>query len=576
MAASDGMEPTLTFPADRRAWMAVAILTVAIALIVSSYKQGRVQEAPVHSDVTDRYRLTILGYGRIVEQPDGMNIPASMLHEHIEALQSAGFAPVSLDQVVKAYAGGEKLPRRSVLLTFDGGFLSTYQAADPVLRRAGWPAVMFLDTSRQASRDTTYLYWDRLRTMVHSEVWQLGTRAFRAGSISDDGDSHRHSSIETEIDGYKVIATTVMDAGLEHQFQVGVQNDVFGVNGPDADLRRLVRLSVSPGWSGKFLSKRVASAVASPPTRGESSAALPSLITGLGKILRDRGTLYFKGERGAEAWLTGSNWAADWELTARLFPEEGQFWIVSESLANGRRWVWGGDKNGLYFQERLRGVRPRQISRAERAETEDGWHQIRLVKRGSGLHVEWDGTPIKGSPMQLPWSEPGKVALVTAAVGEGAPRLRVTDFHFGQLPFLVEAVDADPSSAQIRKAVQSVDTIAALSPQWFHMAGTGKWHEAALNQDLLAILRRTYQWQIYPAVEITNQGAPSDPIWCEKLAERVLQDGWDGCRLILAGSSKTAGASSSAFRNELEQALNNRGLRLVLATEPPSAGGALP
>jgi peptidoglycan/xylan/chitin deacetylase (PgdA/CDA1 family) len=71
---------------------------------------------------------------------------------------AAQAAPVSLDQVERALAGGEPLPEHAVLVTLDHGHRSTVTDALPVLARAGVPAVAFvvaglLETERP-------LWWD--------------------------------------------------------------------------------------------------------------------------------------------------------------------------------------------------------------------------------------------------------------------------------------------------------------------------------------------------------------------------------------------------------------------------------
>lgn len=63
--------------------------------------------------------------------------------QQVEYLTSA-MHPVSLDEVLAAQGGGQGLPRRAVLVTFDDGNRSVYEQALPVLREHGVPAALFV------------------------------------------------------------------------------------------------------------------------------------------------------------------------------------------------------------------------------------------------------------------------------------------------------------------------------------------------------------------------------------------------------------------------------------------------
>ncbi len=59
-------------------------------------------------------------------------------------LLAAELAPVSLERLVAALDGGEPLPPRAVLLTFDDGERSLFEAGLPLLAERGIPAVAFV------------------------------------------------------------------------------------------------------------------------------------------------------------------------------------------------------------------------------------------------------------------------------------------------------------------------------------------------------------------------------------------------------------------------------------------------
>jgi peptidoglycan/xylan/chitin deacetylase (PgdA/CDA1 family) len=74
----------------------------------------------------------------------GLWVAPDALQEQVTALSEAGYAGVTLDQVLDAWAGHGTLPEHPVVLSFDDGYLSQGVAAGDILRRAGWPGVLNL------------------------------------------------------------------------------------------------------------------------------------------------------------------------------------------------------------------------------------------------------------------------------------------------------------------------------------------------------------------------------------------------------------------------------------------------
>src|SRR5436305_12728994 len=54
------------------------------------------------------------------------------------------YTVVSLDDVIAHYLERKPLPPRAVLITFDDGYLDNLENAVPILRRHGYPAVLFV------------------------------------------------------------------------------------------------------------------------------------------------------------------------------------------------------------------------------------------------------------------------------------------------------------------------------------------------------------------------------------------------------------------------------------------------
>ncbi|MEW5798542.1 MAG: polysaccharide deacetylase family protein [Bacteroidota bacterium] len=80
----------------------------------------------------------------------------SEFRRHIEWLDQHGFVPITLEDYRLYYDGQLDLPRKPIILTFDDGYLDTYEVAFPVLSEFGMKGVVFVLGDRSVKNNT----WD--------------------------------------------------------------------------------------------------------------------------------------------------------------------------------------------------------------------------------------------------------------------------------------------------------------------------------------------------------------------------------------------------------------------------------
>jgi peptidoglycan/xylan/chitin deacetylase (PgdA/CDA1 family) len=98
-------------------------------------------------------------------------------------LKRAGFASISIHQFSRWRNGQPAgMPPRPILITFDGGRLSSFRDADRVLQRSGFRATMFVPTGRIASRDRELLTWKELHEMRASGRWDVQAKGTNDGA----------------------------------------------------------------------------------------------------------------------------------------------------------------------------------------------------------------------------------------------------------------------------------------------------------------------------------------------------------------------------------------------------------
>ena len=573
-----------TFARDRRTWLVTLVLGAVVWAGTSAWLNRRVALAERRpAGGTNDGRFVALAYDRVVPVPDGKNLDRPTLRAQLRALASAGWQPITLRDLRDAYRGAGRLPQKPVLLSFDEGYLATYESADPVLRELRWPAVMFLRTDRQENRDVSFLFWDRLRRMAQSGLWELAS-----------GDPAKHDAVDPagrlpeEPPGATLIARRLElpaapawaprgveplgalrceadgDRMARERVAVpwlGFADDPVGANDPDASPFRIGRLRVDPKWSPEELLHRMELAIAEPLASGATD-----WVPGEGVIELDAGAVRLAGRPRAEIWIPSARWTDDWWLEARVRATSGEFWIVQPGSVFGREWRFGGAAGSLFVQERTAGRPPDVLARADFPGIRRGAHVVRIVRRGAGVSVRWDGRPIAATPVVLPDAWRGRVGLV-AYGGEGEASLTVEHVALGSYAYRVQAVSAVPEAREVAALAADAEQIAALSPPWVRLDGTTI-RESPFDRDLFRILGRRYAWDIVPTVAVAAGSSPdrTTGAWMRELPARIAREGWAGVRFDLKAVRPDEAPRWKDAALELGSLLRRSRRRLVLVT----------
>ncbi len=104
--------------------------------------------------------LRVLMYHKVNDRPENpISVPIGLFDEQMAVLGELGYEVVSLEAVLDHVAGLRPLPPGAVLITFDDGYRDILENALPVLRRHGYPAVIFVPIG----------YLDDARPLPHEE-----------------------------------------------------------------------------------------------------------------------------------------------------------------------------------------------------------------------------------------------------------------------------------------------------------------------------------------------------------------------------------------------------------------------
>jgi peptidoglycan/xylan/chitin deacetylase (PgdA/CDA1 family) len=221
--------------------------------------------------------LRVLMYHKVNDLwPNPTTVPTTVFVEQMELLGELGYTPVSLEAVRDHYLEGRALPPGAVLITFDDGYRDNLENAFPVLRRHGYPAVVFvpigyLDDGRPLPHEEPLrLLGIRNETLSWDELAELEAGGVR---IESHGIGHRPVSelepdeaareialsklrlearLGREVEAFAFVKGSLADYRPEHASlvqQAGYKlafTSVSGANGAASDRFRLRRYNIEP------------------------------------------------------------------------------------------------------------------------------------------------------------------------------------------------------------------------------------------------------------------------------------------------------------------------------------------
>lgn len=88
--------------------------------------------------------VPILTYHSIDSSGSVLSVAPADFRTHVQLLARNGFSGIRFDRLIDAFEGGDALPPKPVVLTFDDAYANFQEHALPVLRDAGFSATVFV------------------------------------------------------------------------------------------------------------------------------------------------------------------------------------------------------------------------------------------------------------------------------------------------------------------------------------------------------------------------------------------------------------------------------------------------
>jgi len=135
----------------------------------------------------DQQKLAVLLYHHILPAADnttfkdnGLVLPQADFLEQMEYLYKNNYHTVNTNELRAFLYQNKPLPAKSVMITFDDGYMGNYMFAYPILKQYGFKAVMFVITGGMQTKEVDFhpdqldmLSW--MQVAASSDVFEFGS-----------------------------------------------------------------------------------------------------------------------------------------------------------------------------------------------------------------------------------------------------------------------------------------------------------------------------------------------------------------------------------------------------------------
>ncbi len=126
----------------------------------------------INSGKQDLY-FPILLYHGLSGHPRSHNLWIDHFIEQLKVLKNAGYQTITVAELKSIRAGKMAMPLKPILLTFDDARIDAFQLGDPVLKRFGMKATIFVPTDRANHEHPFFANWDMIKKFSSTGRWDI-------------------------------------------------------------------------------------------------------------------------------------------------------------------------------------------------------------------------------------------------------------------------------------------------------------------------------------------------------------------------------------------------------------------
>ncbi|MFO1302314.1 MAG: polysaccharide deacetylase family protein [Burkholderiales bacterium] len=186
--------------------------------------------------------VPILCYHRFGTKTSKLNVTPAAFEQQMDWLARNGYTVITLARLARFLEGKEALPAKSVVVTIDDGYRSTYEIAYPILKKFGFPATVFLYTDFVGASDA--MTWAQMKEMAGSGLVTIQPHSKSHSNLTqrlaNETDARYRERIRREVDlPLATLKERLAEPGFTYAYPYGDVNEYV------VDL--LVRNGVSQG-----------------------------------------------------------------------------------------------------------------------------------------------------------------------------------------------------------------------------------------------------------------------------------------------------------------------------------------
>jgi len=112
------------------------------------------------------WTVPVLVYHRVGDAREDHvpTVSTETFERHLRFIERGRYRVLRLEELAELLQAGTRMPRRTVVVTFDDGYEETFQVAAPILRRFGFPATVFVTPTEVGLPG--FMTWDQLRHLA--------------------------------------------------------------------------------------------------------------------------------------------------------------------------------------------------------------------------------------------------------------------------------------------------------------------------------------------------------------------------------------------------------------------------
>jgi peptidoglycan/xylan/chitin deacetylase (PgdA/CDA1 family) len=146
--------------------------------------------------------VPILCYHRFGAKASKLTVTPVAFAAQMQYLAKNGYHVLPMSRIEEFLAGRAPLPRKSVIITIDDGYRSTFDVAYPILKQHGFPATVFLYSDFVGAPDA--LTWAQMKEMTASGLINVEphskTHANLTLRLADESDARYRERVRREVD----------------------------------------------------------------------------------------------------------------------------------------------------------------------------------------------------------------------------------------------------------------------------------------------------------------------------------------------------------------------------------------